>query len=129
MKTFFIFFVFSWLNLLASSFDSKIGGLVQLDGAPNAYRVEGELIVEAISQQDGKLSARTVVTNPTFPQAFLIGPKNLVQGRNVFAGEFQVRASLNKRDGKKVTNINDEPTVKVGERGLRLKLKPHAQDP
>ena len=111
-----------------SSFDPSIRGKIQL---PKDLEVPEGAVLFVIARNTNTAGPPTAVkrfANPTFPQAFQIGPKDkMIQGTD-FSGPFSLSARLDQDGNATTKGPNDfvgtlEKATPAGTRGVLINLR------
>ncbi|PJB52496.1 MAG: hypothetical protein CO099_12290 [Bdellovibrio sp. CG_4_9_14_3_um_filter_39_7] len=95
MKNIFLLFILLISNLtFAGEFDNKITGEIwwSKNEKGDGTLKEAEIVVKAYTLAKGlrRLLAETTIKKPSFPQLFLLGPKQTLIPGDQFVGPFEV---------------------------------------
>ncbi|MGB0454614.1 MAG: hypothetical protein ACPGJV_12975 [Bacteriovoracaceae bacterium] len=119
---------FFLITLTAHTFtDPKIAGIIAPQTYENGKIVPGLLKVELYrfnKNQKPSPVARFEYKDPRWPQAFSVGPKNLIDKSKPLRGEFRVKVIFQSSKGKEFTgqtSLNQK--VLPGTKNLKIQIK------
>lgn len=128
MKLIFLFYFIS----SGFAYDDKISGEIWWTKSEkgNGEMRTGEIVVLAYSINTGKreLIASTKILKPSFPQLFLIGPKQMKSPGTQFAGPFEIEIEYFEQ-GKTFSGIGLQEKVLTGSRKNIFYLNPKELQP
>jgi|GEM_PF-7123207 len=124
-----IFFIIPSISLAQN--DPKLAGKItwhgQLDlskanGPAIGGKVEKKLIIKAL--KESKVVAQLEIKRPTFPQLFLLGPKNLLNTQDPWSPPYHLQLELWDMEGKvRLYQSQLSGPYKAGTRGILFNIE------